>query len=171
MSDEQLAGNTNEITDVMGNKYEIDCVGCATAGGKVALPGGVIYDDDSFMLYGDPEVPLKGFLILNTKRHVNSLTELSSDEQHKMVDIISKAITVIKELGIATEVTLVQEERSKHFHAWIFPNQPRMTEKFGKGITHLREISAYAKENATDEQRQDVIATIEMIRERFGSNI
>lgn len=169
MNDEQLAGNTNVITDVMGNEYEIDCVGCATAKGEVALPGGTVYDDDSFMLYGDPEVPLKGFLILNTKRHINSLTELSSDEQCKMIGIISKAIGTIKELGITTEVTLVQEERSKHFHVWIFPNQPWMTEKFGKGITYLREICAYAKENATDEQRQEVLQAIETIKERFDS--
>ena len=34
---------------------------------KIIPPGGIIYEDGLFFLAGDPEIPLKGFLIVNVK--------------------------------------------------------------------------------------------------------
>ena len=65
------------------------------------------------------------------------------------------------------EVTLVQEERSKHMHIWIFPNYTWMNEKFGKGITYLRDISEYAQKNVNEEVIKEVLNVIEKVREYF----
>ena len=165
--EDNLIGNSKQMTDILGNIYEYNCLGCEIASKKITPPGGIIYEDETFILASDPEVPLKGFLIVNVKRHINSLIELSVDEQHRMIEIVGKAINILKELNITQEVTLVQEERSKHFHMWIFPNQPWMVEKFGKGISYLRDICKYAQENVTKEQLDEVLETIELVKKAY----
>ena len=73
----------------------------------------------------------------------------------------------MKELNITNEVTLVQEERSKHLHIWIFPNYDWMTEKFGKGIKYLRDISEYAQKNANERKIKEVLEVIERVKNYF----
>ena len=136
---------------------------------NIVPPGGVIYEDETFLLAADPEVPLNGFLIVNVKKHINSMTELTVSEQHKMIEIICKAITVLKELNVCNEVTIIQEERSKHLHIWIFPNQEWMLDKFGKGVSYVRDICKYAQETITDEKINEILETIENIKINFNN--
>ena len=77
----------------------------------------------------------------------NSFSELNKEARNEIENVIAYAEKALKELDIVQEVTLVQEERSKHIHIWIFPNYSWMTEKFGKGITYFRDISEYAQKN------------------------
>ena len=62
---------------------------------------------------------------------------------------------------------MVQEERSKHLHIWIFPNYKWMAEKFGKGIKYLRDISEYAKNNVNENDIKEILEVIDKIREYF----
>ena len=150
--------------DILGNEIKSECVGCAIARGEVNLPGGIIYDGESIILAADPEIPIPGFLIITSKRHIQSFAELTADERTEIGNTIAIAESAIKDLKIAETVTLVQEERSKHFHIWIFPNQKWMQEKFGYGLQYLRDINAFAKENASDSDIENVIKTVEEIK-------
>ena len=167
MKEENLIGCARHMVDFLGNEYDYNCLGCEIANKKITPPGGIIYENDSFVLAGDPEVPLSGFLIVNSKKHIKSLTEMTQKERYLFIDLTNKAINVLKELGLAKEVTLVQEERSSHFHLWIFPQQDWMLEKFGKGVSHLRNICSYLSENASQEDRKRVVETIKKIKEKF----
>ena len=153
-------------TDFLGNEMTFDCMGCDITSGKLAVPGGVIFKGDIAVLAADPEVPIPGFLVVNVSRHVRSLSELNSTERHEVVDVAAAAERALKSLGIS-EVTLVQEERSSHFHIWVFPNYDWMTERFGKGVSYLRDIMHYAEDRADDATRQEVLATIEKVRDYF----
>lgn len=153
-------------TDFLGNEMTFDCMGCGITSGKLTVPGGIIYKGNAAILAADPEVPIPGFLVVNVVRHVRSLSELSGAERHEVVDIIAAAERALKTLGIS-EVTLVQEERSSHFHIWIFPNYDWMLEQFGKGVSYLRDIMHYAEEHADDMVRQEVLAAIEKVRDYF----
>lgn len=150
--------------DILGNEIKSDCVGCAIVRGEISLPGGIIYDGESIILAADPEIPIPGFLIITSKRHMQSFTELSAEERGEIGDTIVLAEKAIKDLKLAESVTIVQEERSKHFHIWIFPNQEWMKEKFGYGLQYLRDINAYARNNKTDEDVRNVICAAEEIR-------
>ena len=143
--------------DIMGNEIKSECIGCAIVRGEVNLPGGIIYDGKSIILAADPEIPIPGFLIITSKRHIQSFAELYTKERIEIVNTIALAEKAIKDLNIAETVTIVQEERSKHFHIWIFPNQEWMKEKFGYGLQYLREINSYAKQNASDEDIEKAI--------------
>ncbi|MBR5670003.1 HIT family hydrolase [Candidatus Saccharibacteria bacterium] len=153
-------------TDFLGNEMTFDCMGCDITSGKLMVPGGVIYRGDIAVLAADPEVPIPGFLVVNVSRHIRSLSELNSAERHEVVDVAAAAERALKSLGIS-EVTLVQEERSSHFHIWVFPNYNWMTEQFGKGVSYLRDIMHYADDRADDATRQEVLATIEKVRDYF----
>ena len=46
-----------------------------------------------------------------------------------------------------------------------------MTEKFGKGITYLREKSDYSQKNSNESNIKEVLNTIEKIKKYFNENI
>ena len=171
MKDENFAGNSKIAIDFLGNKWNYNCMGCAISNKKIEIPGGIIYEGKYSILGADPEIPIPGFLIVTMKRHVNSFSELNKEERYEIVDIIAFAEKCLRELNITQEVTLVQEERSKHLHIWIFPNYKWMTEKFGKGITYLREISDYSQKNSNESNIKEVLNIIEKIKKYFNENI
>ena len=105
--------------DILGNEISTNCIGCSIVKGEIELPGGILYDGKSIILAADPEIPIPGFLIITSKRHIQSFSELSEDERTEIGNTIAWAEKAIKELNISETVTLVQEDRSKHFHIWI----------------------------------------------------
>ena len=167
MSEHSLKGSTRSSIDFLGNKWEYDCMGCAITNKEISIPGGIIFEGKYTILGADPEIPIPGFMIINSKRHINSFSELSKEERYEMTDVISLTEKALKELNIVEEVTLIQEERSKHLHIWIFPNYKWMAEKFGKGIKYLRDISEYAKNNVNENDIKEILEVIEKIREYF----
>ena len=154
--------------DFLGNVWNYDCMGCAISRGEIKIPGGSIYEGKYIILGADPEIPIPGFFVITTKRHINSFSELNKEERVEIGNIIFYAEKALKELNIVKEITLVQEERSKHFHIWIFPNYNWMNEKFGKGITYLRAISQYARENINEDGIKEVLNVIEKTRKYFN---
>lgn len=164
MKEQNFAGNSRQMVDFMGKEWHYDCLGCAIRDGKVIPPGGILYETNSFTIQLDAEIPIKGFLIINTKQHIRSLVELKQEERAELIELIDIAMRAVKTLTNGKEITLVQEERSKHFHVWIFPHDKWMDEKFGKGISNLREICAYAQKNASLEERKEVEAFGEKIK-------
>ena len=167
MEDNNFAGNAKGMVDFLGKEWNFVCLGCAITVGEVQIPGGIIYGGKNAILGADPEIPIPGFLIINVKRHIRSFSQLDKEERNEIGNLIVYAERALKELKLVEEVTLVQEERSKHLHIWIIPNHHWMTEKFGKGITYLREISEYAKKNSNEEEIQKVLDTIEKIKTYF----
>lgn len=167
LKSEMLSGNSNYAIDFLGNRYEFECLGCEIAEKRIIPPGGIIYEDNTFILAIDPIVPINGFLVITLKRHINSITELTTEEQQKMIEIINKSVKILKKINVTQEITIVQEERAKHFHVWIFPNQEWMNEKFGKGVSYLRDICEYAKQNATDDDISEILKTIEKIKRLY----
>lgn len=167
MNDSNFAGNARKMQDFLGKKWEYECLGCSISEGKVEVPGGLIYETDGVIIQQDPEIPIKGFLIVNTKRHINSISELNKKERIELIEVIHEAIKALKQLHITKEVTVVQEERSKHLHVWIFPNYEWMNEKFGKGITYLRDICSYAQENVKQKDIDEILDTIRKLKNYF----
>jgi len=167
MKDENFAGNSKTAIDFLGNKWNYECMGCAISNKEIDIPGGIIYEGKYTLLGADPEIPIPGFLILTIKRHVNSISQLSKQERYEVADVVFYAEKALKELNITNEITLVQEERSKHLHIWIFPNYDWMTEKFGKGIKYLRDISEFAQKNVTENNIKEILNIIEKIRKYF----
>jgi diadenosine tetraphosphate (Ap4A) HIT family hydrolase len=105
----------------------------------------------SSYLHQDPEVPLEAFLVIGTRRHVQSLVELSADEQSDVLGMVALARRLMREVPDLDSVTLVQEERSAHFHLWLFPWYRRMLENHGSAsLERIRPIMAELKATPAD---------------------
>jgi diadenosine tetraphosphate (Ap4A) HIT family hydrolase len=154
-----------QFIDFLGNVYDTNCLGCDIGNSKIIPPGGLIYESRSFVMHQDPEIPIHGFLIVATKDHVCSTTQLSANQRYEMMDIMSMGISALKKLDITKEVTIIQEERSKHLHLWLFPWQIWMENRFDKSISSLRLINQFARNNANAKDKNDVVLTANRIRE------
>ncbi len=164
MIEENIIDGADFAVDFLGNKLVFDCMGCAIADAKIKTPGGIIYDGKNAVLVADPEIPIPGFFIVNTKRHVKSFSELTTEERHEVIDIVAITEKALKELKITKDIVIVQEERAQHFHVWIFSYHDWMNAKFGKGIQYLRDILRYARDNSNQETIDEVLITIEKVK-------
>lgn len=149
------------IDEVFNNK----CIGCSVVNGELVPIGGVICETKSFVLAQDPLVMIPGFLIIQSKKHINSLLGLNHDEQQELMELVCKAREAQDKLKICKDVIILQEERSIHFHVWLFPYYDWMKEKFGQGIAYVRDIIEYIKENSTEEDRSKTKETAEMVKD------
>ena len=170
MTVERVASNIKQATDILGNKLTYECMGCAIVSGAITPPGNIIHNGNGFILAADPEVPIPGFLVVNSKRHISSISELTVEERIEMINIVAHAEKALKQLKLANEITIVQEERSKHLHVWIFPTNDWMIEKFGKGVQYLRDIFAYAQDHANDDTIANILECIRLVRNYFNKN-
>ncbi|OGY08019.1 MAG: hypothetical protein A2782_02050 [Candidatus Blackburnbacteria bacterium RIFCSPHIGHO2_01_FULL_43_15b] len=64
-----------------------------------------------------------GMMVVELRRHIRSITEFTVDESNKLVGVLTRTREAMRNAGIE-EATLVQEERSSHFHAWWLPIYP-----------------------------------------------
>lgn len=166
-NEKNLSGNSKFAVDILGRTWKYDCMSCAIAKGELELPGGLIYENDYITVGADTEIPLNGFVIVATKRHVNSIADLTEKESHELIYYIAKVIKALKELNIVQEVTVVQEERSKHLHVWIFPCHEEYKKMFGSGVGSIKSICKYVKDNANKENVQECLSTVQKLKEYF----
>lgn len=170
MNNDNFVGNTKSATDILGNVWNYDCMGCAINRGDLIPPGGIIYEGKYVILTADTEVPIPGFLIINIKRHVNSFSELEKEERIEVVNLLTHAEKAIKKLGIGKYVFVIQEETSSHLHIWIFPYSDEMKKKYGKDSSHLREIMKECIKNSNDDTIKEVLDVVERVKIYFKEN-
>lgn len=155
----------------MEKEKDKKCIACSIVNGELIPMGGIIYETENFILAQDAEVPISGFLVIQTRKHLNSVINLSKKEREELMELVYETRAVLEKLNICKEIRIVQEERSKHFHVWLFPYHEWMKEKFGKGIQYLRDINKYVIQNATQKDIEEVISTNEKIKRYFREKV
>ena len=156
----------NSVIDIFNNKISFNCMGCDIANHKMIPPGGYVYEDDLINVSADPLIPIVGFMVLGINRHINSLSQMSENELFKVVDVLNKTVTIVKEVCNIETVTIIQEEESNHFHIWILPNYEWM-KQFGKGCIGIKEKIEYSKKHNNDINQNKILETIIRIKQRF----
>jgi diadenosine tetraphosphate (Ap4A) HIT family hydrolase len=153
------------FTDILNREWTCQCIGCSIASGEVLSPGGIIAETKNFRLDQDPEIPIKGFLIISSKSHIRSISQLSSEESRELFDLVYRARIALNSISDIKEVTIIQEERSGHFHLWLLPRYEWMNERFANSLSTVREIMAYSKNNLkSDENIESILLEVEKIR-------
>lgn len=156
----------NKVIDIFGKEIEFECMGCDIANHKLIPPGGYVYEDEFINISADPEIPIKGFMVLGINKHIKSLNEMTATERVNVVETLNKTIEVIKKSNIAKEVLLIQEEKANHFHIWIVPIHNWM-DKFGRNVRNIKEIINYAKQNFNEDKKEELLQAIEDIKNGF----
>ena len=133
--------------DFLGNTWVFKCMGCAIAREELVLPGGFLRKSGLFCVHQDPLIPLEGFVVIASMRHIRSIGEMSEEEYTEFSSLVRETQVMIKRATHVESLTLIQEEHSSHFHLWFFPWLPDVILKYGQpSLVKVREImAAYAR--------------------------
>ncbi|MDQ3223409.1 MAG: hypothetical protein M3Q75_08075 [Gemmatimonadota bacterium] len=104
------------------------CSACAEVAGDLAAPGGVIVDDGLWYIshhtgpYTDP-----GELIVKTRRHCESLAELTPEEAAALGPLLRAAVGALQRVVVAERIYAVSfNERIRHLHFLLLPRTAAM---------------------------------------------
>ena len=108
--------------------YEPGCMACDVLKGLTPTPGGVIHEDDFWMLdHSTSPVLLPGFLISKPKRHVEHIGDLTAEELESLARILGIAYRAMSRALEAEKVyTCSFGEGVKHVHLYLVPRTKDM---------------------------------------------
>ena len=155
-----------KIKDFLENEWDFDCMGCAISNQSMLVPGGFIQRTQHFCVHQDPLIPLPGFLVIASARHIQSLSEMQAREYEEFSRLLRATHQAIKEATKVKYLTIVQEESSTHFHLWFFPWTQRVIEQYGQpSLTKIREIMAdHRKQLIGEAEWKELEISIEKIK-------
>lgn len=124
------------------------CLGCGLTKGELGTIGGILAETPYFQVRQDYAIPIPGFVIIGSKRHIQSIDEFTPAERTDFIELLYTMRKRMRERLSIDTVYLIQEEDSSHFHIWLFPRYDWMKE-FGKEIKSVNPIMQWARENLT----------------------
>lgn len=152
--------------DIFGKKITYECMGCETADHKLIPPGGYVYEDDFINVAADFEVPIPGFMILGINKHYHSINQMTEQERAKIMQVLNYTIEKVKKVCQVEDVTIIQEERCKHFHIWILPSYAWMNQ-YGKGSIGIKDKFEVAKQKNNADNIENCLTKVAEIRNEF----
>ena len=152
--------------DFLGNEWNIICMGCAISSESMLAPGGFIQKTGHFRVYQDPLIPLPGFLVIASLRHIQSISDMQQSEYEEFSSLLRTTHCAIKKTTDIEHLTIVQEENSPHFHLWFFPWTRYVIETYGKpSLAKIRGIMAdYREQSLSELDWKDLRESIKKIR-------
>ncbi|WP_417629419.1 HIT family protein [Ornithinibacillus salinisoli] len=157
------------ITLSNGKEVEVECLSCALTSGLIEPDGGVVFESEYFHAHQDVAYPIKGLIIIASKRHVTCLDELTDDEKIDYIKIMSKIRQAQREvLGIEYVYYFYNEDTTHHFHTWMVPRYEWMYE-FGRSVESVRPVLLHARNNMNNiENIQYVMEAINSITKKLN---
>ncbi len=139
------------ITLADGRTVEVECLSCALTSGLITPTGGVIYESEHFHVHQDIAYPIRGLVILASKRHFYGMDELTTEEQMEYILLIHKIRLKQRTLlGIDKVYYFYNEDTTHHFHLWMVPRYEWM-KQFGNSVESLRPVLLHARNYMNDE--------------------
>lgn len=146
-----------KVTLSSGKIIEVECLSCAITSGLVDPEGGTIIETKYFHAHQDVAYPIKGLVILASKRHFHGLDEMTEEEQYDYMNLITKIRKSQREvLGIKHVYYFYNEDTTHHFHTWMVPRYDWMYE-FGRSVESVRPVLLHARNNLNSSENQRVV--------------
>ncbi|MGM0840359.1 MAG: HIT family protein [Bacillota bacterium] len=140
-----------EITLSNGKIVNVECLSCALTSGLVVPDGGVVMETEYFHAHQDVAYPIRGLIILASKRHITCFDELSEAEKLDYIHVLTRIRKAQREiLGIEYVYYFYNEDTTHHFHTWMVPRYDWMYE-FGRSVESVRPVLLHAREKMNDE--------------------
>lgn len=116
------------------------CLACSVLAGKVQAPGGVIYEDNYWVVeHSLNPVLLPGYLIIKLKRHCEHLAELTSEEASALGGIIQNTCSALSRVVKPAKIHICSwGEQVKHIHFHVIPRSSAMPVGNLKLLIYLR---------------------------------
>ena len=149
------------ITLSNGKMMEVECLSCALTSGVIEPDGGVVMETEYFHAHQDVAYPIKGLIILASKRHIKCFDELTEEERFDYINILSKIRKAQRKvLGIEHVYYFYNEDTTHHFHTWVVPRYEWMY-NFGRSVESVRPVLLHARnELNNDENIKEVMEAI-----------
>ena len=99
------------------------CLACSTIAGKLQAPGGVIYQDNYWVVeHSLGPVLVRGYLIIKLKRHCEHLAELTPEESRALGGIIQSTCLALSKVIKPDKIHVCSwGEEVKHIHFHVIP--------------------------------------------------
>ena len=151
------------------------CMGCTIANSynKNSNISGKVIKTKNFNIAQDSELPINGFMVIGSNRHIESINEMTTNEKQELITLIDIAIAGLKKLGVCNQYDVVWEEKENcHFHVWLMPRHKYLLDAMRTNIIKkIGEVFDYAKENLlTKENLQAINKTAEDLKKELLSN-
>ncbi len=148
---------TRVVVNFKGKKKKVGCLGCAIEKGEISDKF-VVLKTKYFAVEQDFEIPIPGFLILRTRRHIRSIEEFNKCERKEFIQVLIDSRNAQRKVLKVETIYLHQEEdTSHHFHVWMFPRYEWM-DNHGTKIESVRPIMEYAR---NDLKTSDNVKSVE----------
>jgi diadenosine tetraphosphate (Ap4A) HIT family hydrolase len=148
-----------------------NCNACAEVAGVVSAPGGIILDNGLWYVshhtgrFTDP-----GELILKTRRHCESLADLTEAEANALGPLLHAGVRALQQVVQADRIYAVSfNERVRHVHFLLLPRTAAMprghvvSDLYRRGRNLLRRAGLARNPTADDRAR-----TAELIRQEWS---
>lgn len=137
------------IESIDGKKKNVKCIGCAIQKGILKRYGGLVTETKYFDVQQDYEVPIPGFFVIASKRHIVGFADFNKEEKKEFIDLICKLRKGMKEVLKIKYISLLFREdiieskvNPSHFHIALLPKYDWM-----KKLPSNPEILKYAIKN------------------------
>lgn len=153
-----------KITLSNGKTVEVECLSCALTSGLIEPDGGVVLETEYFHAHQDVAYPIKGLIILASKRHIKCFDELTEEEKTDYILVLSKIRKAQRDvLGIEYVYYFYNEDTTHHFHTWMVPRYEWMYE-FGRSVESVRPALLHARnEMNSKENIKEVMGAIDSL--------
>jgi len=139
-----------KVTLIDNQIVDTNCIGCSLVNKKITPHGGIIFESKYFIVAPDIEIPIPGFIIISSKRHVSSTMDFSPEELQDFNQVLIKTRKAIKQAYPNISITIIQKESRPHFHLWLFPKFDWMN-SFGDKLSGISDILEYSRNNLKTE--------------------
>lgn len=159
-----------KITLSNGKTVEVECLSCALTSGIVEPDGGVVIETKHFHAHQDVAYPIRGLVILASKRHIKCFDELTIEERNDYINILSKIREAQRKvLGIEYVYYFYNEDTTHHFHTWMVPRYEWMYE-FGRSIESVRPVLLHARNEMNNKENiEDVMNAIKALTRELNN--
>ncbi|PFN20875.1 HIT family protein [Bacillus cereus] len=159
-----------KITLSNGKTVEVECLSCALTSGIVEPDGGVVIETEHFHAHQDVAYPIRGLVILASKRHIKCFDELTIDERNDYINILSKIREAQRKvLGIEYVYYFYNEDTTHHFHTWMVPRYEWMYE-FGRSIESVRPVLLHARNEMNNKENiEDIMNAIKALTRELNN--
>jgi histidine triad (HIT) family protein len=107
-----------------------DCLVCSEISGRIAVPGGLLWEEEHAVAFHVPPLPSRGdpylgHLLVVTRRHVAGLADLSDEEGAAVGRLAAMLARALVDAGASTWVhSGVAGTHAPHFHLHLLPRYP-----------------------------------------------
>ena len=104
-----------------------DCFTCDVNAGRVAAPGGTIYQDEHWLADHGVDLLVRGYVVLKPKRHVHELADLLGDEATTLGNALQTVLSAMRSALKAERIYVCSfAETVHHLHFHLLPRYADM---------------------------------------------